>query len=643
MPKRIIIVGGVAGGATAAARARRLSEDADIIVLERGPYVSFANCGLPYHIGGVIRNWGDLLVQTPQSLRSRFNLDVRIRHEALKIDRQQKRILVRDLEAGSEYHLDYDFLILSPGAEAFVPTIPGTEAPNFFTLKTIPDMDRIIAWLDQHSVKHATVVGGGFIGVETAENFRHRGLEVAIIEREKQVMPPMDFEMVALLHQHLRFNGVDLRLGSDISSISSSGRRLGIQFASGTPLETDLIVFSTGVRPETKLAREAGLDMGQGGAIKVDGHMQTSDPAIWAVGDAVEITDAVTGAKIMMPLAGPANRQGRIAASNLSGLETSYRGSTGTWIVKVFDLTAAQTGPSEKTLKRLNKPCSKVYLHPASHAGYYPGAAPMSIKLLFDPGNGRVLGAQIVGSDGVDKRTDVLAAAIAGKMTVSDLTHLELCYAPPYGSAKDPVNLAGMVAENLMNGTHQGITPELLAGLEPDSHVLLDIRTPIEHQAGHIPGSIHIPIDELRGRLNELPTNKEMIVYCQVGLRGYVAGRMLSQKGFKNRNLIGGYKTWTMFHEDRLSASLPPQPADEKFCSAPSTSPVPEGQVAELDACGLQCPGPLMKMQERMEKLQPGQYLKVTSTDPGFPPDAASWAVSTGNRLLKSFSTKRPI
>ncbi|HNV69943.1 MAG TPA: FAD-dependent oxidoreductase, partial [Candidatus Ozemobacteraceae bacterium] len=559
MPKTIVIVGGVAGGASAAARARRLSEEANIIMLERGPYVSFANCGLPYHIGGVIKEWDALQVQTPESLKARFNLDVRVLHEATRIDRQNKRLQVRDLKNQRDYSLDYDYLILSPGAEAFKPPIPGIDSPNVFTLKTIPDMDRIIDWMNQHPVKHATVVGAGFIGIETAENFRHRGLAVTLIEREKQVMPPMDPEMTALLHQHLRFNGVDLRLGSTVTGISATGQRLGIQFDSGTPLETDLVVLSIGVRPESKLAKEAGLALNERGAIKVNEVMETSDPAILAVGDAIEVSDFVTETQVMMPLAGPANRQGRIAASKIFGEDIPYRGTTGTWVVKVFDLTAAQTGPSEKTLKRLGKPYAKVYLHPSSHAGYYPGAAPMAFKLLYDPQNGRVLGAQIVGTDGVDKRTDVIATAVAAKMTVSDLHHLELCYAPPYGSAKDPVNLAGMIADNLMKGSHQGLTPDQLQDLKPNSYVLIDVRTALEHEAGHIPGSQHIPVDELRNRLGELPKDKEIILYCQVGLRGYVANRMLTQKGIKNRNLVGGYKTWAMFHEERLSSSIPAQ------------------------------------------------------------------------------------
>ena len=634
---RLVIIGGVAGGASAAARARRLSEQAEIIVLERGPYVSFANCGLPYHIGRVIEDRDDLLVQTPESLKKRFNLDVRTHHEALAIDRQKKEVRVKNLETGNEFSLAYDTLILSPGAEPFRPPIPGMNLPNVFTLRTIPDMDRILGWLDSHPVRHATVIGGGFIGLETAENFRHRGLAVTLVEREKQVMPPLDPEMASLLHQHLRFNGVDLRLGFQVSGISATGRHLTVEFNGADPFETDLVVMSIGVRPEVRLAKEAGLTVGERGIV-VDASLRTSDPAILAIGDAVETVDAVTGATVMVPLAGPANRQGRMAADlALSSKPRSYRGTQGTWICKVFDLAAAQTGPSEKTLKRLGTKYQRVYLHPASHAGYYPGAAPMTIKMLFDPGNGRVLGAQIVGSDGVDKRNDVFATAIAARMTVSDLTHLELSYAPPFGSAKDPVNLAGMIAENILQGDHLPIQVEELDTIPRDRATFLDVRTPAEHEAGHIPGSLHIPVDEVRGRLSEIPRDREVLIYCQAGLRGYVAQRILSQEGFRCRNLVGGYKTWGMFHEDVLCKSQQPKPLKDVLPATPSGSVSPEAATFELDACGLQCPGPLLKMRERMEQLKAGQFLKIFATDPGFPNDAAAWAHRSGNRLVKSY------
>jgi len=393
MNRRLVIIGGVAGGASAAARARRLDEHAEIIVLERGPYVSFANCGLPYHIGHIIKDRDDLVLQTPESLKQRLGLDVRTLHEAVRIDPKKKEVTVRDLQAKIEYALPYDKLILAPGAEAFKPPIPGIDLPRVFTLKTIPDMDAIIAHLEKNPVRHATVIGGGFIGIEAAENLRHRGLAVTLVEREKQVMPPLDGEMTAPLHQHLRFQGVDLRLGSQVAGIADAGGRLALQFTEGTPVETDMIILSIGVRPETKLAKEAGLTLNQRGAIAVDRQMRTSDPDIFAVGDAVESFDRITGDPSNIPLAGPANRQGRIAADNALGNKpVEYRGTLGTWIVKVFDMTAAQTGLSEKQLKRLGKPYQKAYTHPASHAGYYPGAVPMSIKLLFAPEDGKVLG-----------------------------------------------------------------------------------------------------------------------------------------------------------------------------------------------------------------------------------------------------------
>lgn len=636
-PYRLVIIGGVAGGASAAARARRLSEEAEIIVLERGPYVSFANCGLPYHIGNVIKDRDDLLVQTPESLKRRFNLDVRTRQEALSIDRQKKEVRVRDLTSGKEYALPYDTLILSPGAEPFKPPIPGMDLPNVFTLRTIPDMDKILAWLDTNPVKHATVIGAGFIGLETAENFRHRGLAVTLVERDKQVMPPLDAEMATLLHQHLRFNGVDLRLGSQVSGVAATGKRLTVEFTGADPFETDLVVMSIGVRPEVKLAKEAGLKIGDRGIV-IDDSLRTSDPSILAIGDAVETIDPVTHTTVLVPLAGPANRQGRMAADiALTKTSRTYRGTQGTWICKVFDLAAAQTGASEKTLKRLGKKYQRVYLHPGSHAGYYPGAFPMTIKMLFDPATGLVLGSQIVGADGIDKRTDVFATAIAAKMTVADLTHLELSYAPPFGSAKDPVNLAGMIAENIMSGSHLPIQVEEFDAIPRGQATFLDVRTPAEHEAGHIPGSLHIPVDEIRGRLDEIPRDKEVLIYCQAGLRGYVAQRTLTQLGFRCRNLIGGYKTWGMFHEEALRNSPEPKPLTESFCSSPTTDVAPNAETFELDACGLQCPGPLLKMRERMEQLKAGQLLKIIATDPGFPNDAAAWANRSGNRLVKAY------
>ncbi|MFZ2961260.1 MAG: DsrE/DsrF/DrsH-like family protein [Candidatus Ozemobacteraceae bacterium] len=635
--KRLVIVGGVAGGASAAARARRLSEDTEIIVLERGPFVSFANCGLPYHIGNIIKDRDDLLIQTPESLKKRFNLDVRVKQEVISIDRTKKEVLVRNLTEGKEYSLPYDTLILSPGAEPFKPSIPGIDHPNVFTLRTIPDMDRIIAWLNTRPVKHTTVIGAGFIGLETAENFRHRGYAVTLVEKDTQVMPPMDKEMASLLHQNLRFNGVDLRLGAQVTGLTETPKGLTVQFAAGLPLDTDLVVLAIGVRPEVKLARDAGLRIGERGIV-VDEFLRTSDPAILAIGDAVETRDPVTGSTVLVPLAGPANRQGRFAADNaLTETQTAYRGTQGTWVCKVFDLTAAATGASEKTLVRLKKPFSKVYLHPGSHAGYYPGAFPMTIKMLFDPTSGKLFGAQIVGSDGVDKRTDVFAVAIAAQMTVSDLTHLELAYAPPYGSAKDPVNLAGMIGENMMSGKHLAIQVEELDVISREESTFLDVRTLPEHQAGHIPGSMHIPVDELRGRVSEIPSEKEVLIYCQAGLRGYVAQRILSQKGFKCRNLIGGYKTWAMFHEELLCSTFEPKPLQENVCSSSNSELPPQGETFELNACGLQCPGPLLKMRERMDQLKPGQLLKITATDPGFPTDAAAWCNRSGNRLVRSF------
>ncbi|MBF0542847.1 MAG: FAD-dependent oxidoreductase [Candidatus Riflebacteria bacterium] len=634
--KKIIVIGGVAGGASAAARARRLSEDSEITIIERGNFVSFANCGLPYHIGNIIKDRDALFLQTPDSLKKRFNINVLVNHEAISIDRQNKTVRVKEVSSEKEAELKYDNLILSPGAEPFKPALPGINFPNIFTLRTIPDMDRIIECINNRNVKHAIVVGGGFIGLEVIENLINRKISVILIERENQVMPPMDPEMTSIIHQHLKFHGVDLKLGTQLNSISQANSRLAVQISGGNSFETDMVILAIGVKPEVKLAKDAGLKIGERGGIAVDEFLKTSDPDIYAIGDAAEIFDRLSGERSVVPLAGPANRQGRLSADSifLPERKKAYKGTQGTWICKIFDYAAAQTGLSEKSLKRKNRAFSKVYLHPENHAGYYPNSFPMTIKLLFDPQSGRILGAQIIGTEGVDKRIDVLATAIAGQMTVEDLTNLELAYAPPFGSAKDPINMAGMIAQNIISGEHRALWVEELDSRKKDEFILVDVRTPTEFGNGNIPGSINIPIDQLRERLSEIPKEKEIFLYCQVGFRGYLAQRVLSQKGFSVKNLIGGYKTWAMYHEDALKQ---PQPKTvcEIYCSESKEEPIPEGEVFELDACGLQCPGPLLKMREKMEILKSGQILKVYSTDPGFLNDSAAWCSRSGNRLVQ--------
>jgi NADPH-dependent 2,4-dienoyl-CoA reductase/sulfur reductase-like enzyme/rhodanese-related sulfurtransferase len=543
--KRLIIVGGVAGGASAAARARRLCEDCDIIIFERGPHVSFANCGLPYFVGGEIAEQDQLLVQTPASLKSRFNLDVRINTEVLRIDRITKRVHVRELITGREYDEAYDALILSTGASPLKPPIPGIERPNHFTVRNIPDVERIMAWSRGCERCRAVVVGGGYIGLEMAEQLRHRDFKVTVVEALPQVVTPLDPEMAAWLHAELRGNGVELHVNDPVaafepSTTSEPARASIVVLKSGTRLPADSVILGLGVKPEVGLAKDAGLEIGTRGGIRVNEHLQTSDPHIWAVGDAIEVRDLVTHQWSLIPLAGPANRQGRIAADNVFGRPSRYEGTLGTAILRLFHLSAGVTGANEKTLKKLGTPYQAIHLHPNSHAGYYPGAEPIALKILFAPDTGKLLGAQAVGHDGVDKRIDVLATALKGGMTVSDLAELELAYAPPYGSAKDPVNLAGMAAQNVLDGDVK-ITQwnELTAGA-----FLLDVRRNDERAKGYIPGSVHIPLDQLRARLTELPRDREIIVHCQSGQRSYYACRILSQRGFRVRNLTGSYRTW---------------------------------------------------------------------------------------------------
>ncbi|MEF1168148.1 FAD-dependent oxidoreductase [Vibrio campbellii] len=560
---KIVIIGGVAGGASAAARARRLSEDAEIIMFERGPFVSFANCGLPYHIGGDIQERSKLLLQTPESFLARFNVDVRVMNEVVSINRQDKTVTIKNLLDGSEYQESYDFLLLSPGAGPVVPPIPGIDNPLTHSLRNIPDMDRIIKTIETNKVEHATVVGGGFIGLEMMEAFHQLGVKTTLVEMADQVMTPVDREMAGFAHAEIREKGIDLRLGVALSSVEyvanqsianiEAGEddahqhlqgKLTLSLNNGDQLDTDILIMAIGVRPETKLAQEAGLQIGALGGIYTNEYMQTSDPSIYAVGDAVEEKDFVTGEQTLVPLAGPANRQGRMAADNMLGRQETYQGTQGTAICKIFDLAVASTGKNEKQLKRENIAYEKVYVHTASHASYYPGAETVSFKMLFDPATGKILGAQAVGKDGVDKRIDVMAVAQRAGMTVEQLQHLELTYAPPYGSAKDVINQAAFVANNIIKGDATAIHFDEIDNLS-ENQVLLDVRNPGELESvGFIEGAINIPVDQLRQRMNELPKDKEIVIYCQVGLRGNVAYRQLVNSGFKARNLLGGYRTY---------------------------------------------------------------------------------------------------
>ncbi len=543
---KLIIVGGVAGGASAAARARRLSEAATIIVVERGPDVSFANCGLPYHIGQVIPERSKLLVTTAERLRERFKLEVRTNSEVVSINRAAKTVTIHDLSSGRHGVEFYDKIILAPGAAPVRPAIPGADLPNVHTLRNLADTDRIKQAIDG-GVKQAIIVGGGFIGLELAENFVHRGVATTLIEHGRQVLGPFDAEMVSPITTAATARDIEMLFGQSAEAIVTSGDGMIVRLASGRECSAQLVVLGIGVRPENRLATEAGLEVGPRGGIRVNEFLQTTDPDIFAVGDAIETTDFVTSERTQVPLAGPANRQGRLAADNVFGRRSKYRGTQGTAIVGFFDHTAAMTGSSEKTLKRQGKSYRKAYVHPAHHAGYYPGAEGMTLKALFDPQTGKLLGAQGVGGAGVDKRIDVLAVAIQAGMTVFDLEEMELCYAPQFGSAKDPVNMLGFVAAGLVRGDHPQVDWETIAAA-PDSTFLLDVRTEHEFSLGHIPGAINVPVDALRSRLDELPRDRAITAYCQVGQRGYLATRILMQAGFDVSNLSGGYRTFLLHH-----------------------------------------------------------------------------------------------
>jgi NADPH-dependent 2,4-dienoyl-CoA reductase/sulfur reductase-like enzyme/rhodanese-related sulfurtransferase len=557
MSRRVLIVGGVAGGASAAARLRRLDESAEIVLFDRGPYVSFANCGLPYYVGNVISDESKLLVASREVFRDRFNLDILIEHEVVRIDRTAKTLRVRDVRSGAEREERYDILILSPGASPVRPAVPGIDLPGVFVVRTIPDSNSIRRWLTDGGCRNAVVVGGGFIGLEMAENLVHRGLFVALVEKLPQVMPPLDAEMAAPLASHLRSHGVALRLSEGLQSIERDGSRLMVVTDCGSRIATDLVVLSVGVRPESELARHAGLLIGKRGGIVVDDQMRTSDPAIYAVGDAIEVRDVVLGQEVILPLAGPANRQGRIAAEAIVGRASRFRGVQGTAVVGLFGLTAGTTGASERGLQREHiSDYGVVYLHPGHHAGYYPGAKPIHLKLIFSLADGRVLGAQAVGEEGVDKRIDVIATTIQLGGTVHDLAEAELCYAPQYGAAKDPVNVAGMMAQNALRGD-MPLADWKQLGSTP-AH-LVDVREPDEFANGHLEGATNLPLSQLRRRVEEVPRDREVWVYCAAGQRAYFAQRLLRQRGIDAKNLSGGYATWL-----ELASAGPPRQSRPK-------------------------------------------------------------------------------
>lgn len=544
---KVVIVGGVAGGASAAARLRRLDENAEIVVLERSGYVSYANCGLPYYVGDVITDKSKLTLQTPESFRRRFRIDVRVRNEAVAIDRDAKEVLVRNLEDGSEYREPYDKLILSPGAKPVVPDIEGTDCDNLFTLRTVEDTFALHDFVDERKPARAAVVGGGFIGIEVAENLIERGIQVALYQRPKHVLPILDDDMACFVHNRMREAGIELHLGADVQGFAR-GDGITVRTPEGDE-HFDMAVLAIGVAPESTLAAQAGLELGVKGAIVVDEHMHTSDPNIYAVGDAVQVKQFVSRASAHIALAGPANKQGRIAADNICGIESTFDGSLGSSVLKVFDLTVAATGLSAAAAERAGIDFDYVLLSPPSHATYYPGGAAIRLKVLFEKGTGRILGAQAIGHSGVEKRIDVIATAIYAKMCAADLAELDLSYAPPFSSAKDPVNMAGFMIENILEG-HVAQVQWAEALNLPEGSVLLDVRTPAEHDRGSIEGALFIPVDELRDRLEELPRDKRIVVHCQTGLRSYLACRILAQNGFDCANVAGGYVYYEAAHTD---------------------------------------------------------------------------------------------
>ena len=635
--RKIIIIGGVAGGATAAARLRRLDEYAEIVMLERGEYISFANCGLPYYIGREIKDKSALTLQTPKSFHARFHVDVRVSNEAVAIDREAKTVMVKNLQTGETYTEGYDVLVLSPGAEPIRPNIAGMDSERVFTLRNIPDTYNIADFIQNRKPKSAVVCGGGFIGVEMAENLISAGLSVTLVEFADQVIAPLDYDMACDVHRHIEQKCVRLLLGNAVKEIVEDESGLSVKLNEGS-IRADMLIMAVGVRPESSLAKAAGLTLNERGGIVVNERMQTSDEYIYAVGDAVEITDFVTGQKAMIPLAGPANKQGRIAADNICGITSTFKGTQGSAILKVFDLTVASTGINEKTAKRMGLDYDKSFTYSASHASYYPGAVSMSVKTIFEKGTGKILGAQIVGFDGSDKRCDVFATAIRAGMTAHDLTELELCYAPPYSSAKDPVNMVGFVIENLLAGRAKNFHWHDIKDLPSDGGVtLLDTRTAIEYENGHIDGFINIPLDELRERLGELDKNKKVYVTCQIGLRGYVAARILLQNGFDAYNLSGGYRLYQSIFEKK---PLPEKTGINSETQRAEAKEESDMKTVIVDACGLQCPGPIVKLSAALNEAQNGEVIEISTTDPAFAGDIEGFCRRTGHIFLGMTSSK---
>lgn len=644
MNKKVVIIGGVAGGASTAARLRRNDENVEIIMLEKGKYISFANCGLPYHIGGSIQERDNLLLQTPEAFNQRFNVDVRVLNEVLSIDRENKTVEVKNLETNDTYKESYDTLVLSPGSTPIQPPIKGIDSDNIFILWNMDHMDNIIEHIKSKEIEKTAVIGGGFIGIEMAENLHDLKLDVSLVEMADQVMAPVDFDMAQGIHAHMRDKKINLILSDGVKYFEDVNGKTKIVLNSGKELVVDMVILSIGVKAQSGLAKAAGLTLNQRGGIVVDEYMLTNDPSIYALGDAVEIEHFVTKEQAMIPLAGPANKQGRIVADNIVGKQTTYKGTQGTSIAKVFDLTVANTGLNEKDLKRAGKVLHKDYetliIHPKSNAGYYPGAFPMTFKTIFDL-EGKILGAQIVGYRGVDKRIDVMATAMRFGGTIYDLKDLELAYAPPFSSAKAPENMVGFTAENMLNGICPMVNWHEIDGLQEDGAVILDVRTAEEVELGAIKGSVNIEVDDLRSKLNTLDKDKKYVIYCAVGIRGYIALRILKEHGFKEvYNLTGGYSTYNCVvcnsgDDDHCTGTTccndVCDPDVQKEMNAVNIS---TGQEISLNACGLACPGPIREVYKKIDEMNPGDVLNVTATDPGFRSDIGRWTERMGHQLL---------
>ena len=621
--KKVLIVGGVAGGASTAARLRRLDENLEIIIFEKGEYVSFANCGLPYHIGDVIQNRESLLVQTPESLKARFNLDVRVNSEVIEVNGGDKKVKVKT-KNGEKYEENFDFLVLAPGAKPLFPPIKGIENKKIFTLRNINDMDKIKSEIKNNAIKKAVVVGGGYVGIETAENLKHLGIDTTLVEAAPNILAPFDSEISNILEYELVNNGINLMISEKVVEFQEDGNEIIIKFESGKIVTTDMVILSIGVSPDTKFLEGSGINLGERGHILVNENLETNIDGVYALGDSILVKNYITNQNVGIPLAGPANRQGRIVAGNIVGRNEKYKGSLGTAIIKIFELTGASTGLNERSLKQLNITYEKIYLHPNNHAAYYPGASPISIKALYNKENKQILGAQAVGISGVDKFIDVMATSIKFKATIDDLAELELAYAPPFLSAKSPANMVGFIGQNIEDDLLEQVFMEDLKKYDEKKTIILDIREELELIGGKFDNSINIPLSELRKRYTELPKDKEIWTYCAVGLRGYIATRFLSQKGYRVKNLAGGIKS-----EEKVIVNT----QKESSLTKEGNSNI-EKEEDYLDLSGLSCPGPLVKIKEKIDKLGEDEKLKVKVSDPGFYNDIQAWSKVTKNSLL---------